>query len=100
MYKGKLKSKFIGCLVGVAVADGLGSCREGRGMTEREKIESLVEKLEQLTYTDDTHMTIGVAESLIESKGFNGEHMAQTFIRNYEAEPWRGTDQGLLESSR
>ena len=64
------------------------------GMSKSEDIVSLAEKLEQLIYTDDTHMTIGVAESLIESKGFDGEHMAQTFIKNYEAEPWRGYGPG------
>jgi len=63
-------------------------------MTRREEIELLTERLEQLTYTDDTHMTIGVVESLIESNGFDGEHMAQTFIRNYESEPWRGYGPG------
>lgn len=32
-------------------------------------------------WTDDTHMMIGVAESLIFSKGFDGNHMAQTFVK-------------------
>jgi len=63
-------------------------------MAKKEEIESLAERLEQLAYTDDTHMTIGVAESLIESKGFDGEHMTQTFIKNYEVEPWRGYGPG------
>jgi len=94
VYKGKLKLKFLGCLVGMAIGDALGAGWEGRGMSRSEDIVSLAEKLEQLIYTDDTHMTIGIAESLIESKGFNGEHMAQTFIKNYEAEPWRGYGPG------
>ncbi len=94
VHKGKLKLKFLGCLVGTAIGDALGARREGRGMSRSEDIVSLAEKLEQLIYTDDTHMTIGIAESLIESKGFNGEHMAQTFIKNYEAEPWRGYGPG------
>lgn len=94
VYKGKLKLKFLGCLVGTAIGDALGARREGRGMSRSEDIVSLAEKLEQLIYTDDTHMTIGIAESLIESKGFDGEHMAQTFIKNYEAEPWRGYGPG------
>jgi len=81
-------------LVGAAVGDGLGSSREGRGMAGKGEIEFLNEKLKSLTYTDDTHMTIGVAESLIENRGFNGEHMAQTFLRNYESEPWRGYGPG------
>jgi poly(ADP-ribose) glycohydrolase ARH3 len=92
--KEELKLKFPGCLVGTAIGDALGARREGMGMSRSEDIVSLAEKLEQLIYTDDTHMTIGIAESLIESKGFNGEHMAQTFIKNYEAEPWRGYGPG------
>jgi len=94
MHKGKQKSKFLGCLVGTAIGDALGARREGRGMSRSEDIVSLAEKLKQLIYTDDTHMTIGIAESLIESNGFDGEHMAQTFIKNYEAEPWRGYGPG------
>ncbi len=94
MHKRKLRLKFLGCLVGTAIGDALGARREGRGMSRSEDVVSLAEKLEQLIYTDDTHMTIGIAESLIESKGFNGEHMAQTFIKNYEAEPWRGYGPG------
>jgi len=96
----KRRLKFSGCLVGAAIGDGLGSCQEGKGMTESEKVESLVEKLKQLTYTDDTHMTIGVTESLLASKGLNGKHMAQTFLRNYEAEPWRGYGPGPLRIFR
>jgi poly(ADP-ribose) glycohydrolase ARH3 len=94
MDKQKLRLKFLGCLVGAAIGDGLGAWREGKGMAEKEDIESLAGTLEELIYTDDTHMTIGVAESLVESKGFDGEHMTQTFIRNYESEPWRGYGPG------
>jgi poly(ADP-ribose) glycohydrolase ARH3 len=92
--KEKLRSKFLGCLVGTAIGDALGAGREGRGMARAEDIAFLADRLEQLTYTDDTHMTIGITESLIERKGFDGEHMAETFIRNYEAEPWRGYGPG------
>ena len=94
VHKGKRKLKFPGCLVGTAIGDALGARREGMGMSGSEDVVSLAEKLEQLMYTDDTHMAIGIAESLIESKGFDGEHMAQTFIKNYDAEPWRGYGPG------
>jgi poly(ADP-ribose) glycohydrolase ARH3 len=94
VHEGKRKLKFPGCLVGTAIGDALGAGWEGGGMSRTEDIVSLAEKLEQLIYTDDTHMTMGIAESLIESKGFDGEHMAQTFIKNYEAEPWRGYGPG------
>ena len=43
-----------------------------------------------LRFTDDTAMTIGVAESLLDSGGFDGHQMAQTFARHYADEPWRG----------
>ena len=47
MYKGKLKLKFMGCLVGTAIGDALGARREGGGMSRSEDIVSLAEKLEQ-----------------------------------------------------
>ena len=75
-------SKFIGSMVGVAVGDSLGARFEGTfGIQEVKEIGP--------RYTDDTAMTIGVAESLIEHKGFNYWHMAERFIQNYEREPWR-----------
>jgi len=83
-----LKSKFVGCLVGSAVGDALGSSFEGLRISEV-KIERFSGR-----WTDDTHMMIGVAESLIANKGFDGSHMAQTFIKHYELEPWRGYASG------
>ncbi|MEA1963681.1 MAG: ADP-ribosylglycohydrolase family protein [Candidatus Aerophobetes bacterium] len=80
-------SKFIGSLVGTGIGDSLGAGSEGFfGYREVREIGN--------RYTDDTHMMIGVAESLIEKRGFNGEHMVKTFIKNYEAEPWRGYGPG------
>jgi len=79
--------KFMGSLVGTGVGDSLGAGREGfSGYSEIREIGD--------RYTDDTHMMIGVAESLIEKEGFDGEHMARAFIKNYEAEPWRGYGPG------
>jgi len=69
-----LKSRFLGSLVGTAVGDSLGAGGK--------------------KYTDDTAMMIGIAESLIENKGFDADHMAQIFVRNYDAEPWRGYGPG------
>jgi len=73
-----LRLKFVRCMVGCAVGDALGAgCGVFCGR-----------------WTDDTHMMIGVAESLISSKGFDGNHMAQTFVKNYKLEPWRGCAAG------
>jgi poly(ADP-ribose) glycohydrolase ARH3 len=70
----RLKSKFLGSTIGTAIGDSLG--------------------INSKRYTDDTAMMIGIAESLIENRGFNAEHLVQTFIRNYDAEPWRGYGPG------
>jgi len=89
-----LRAKFLGALLGTGVGDALGASLEGRRRVGEEEIRSLAERKEVLTYTDDTHMMLGVAESLIANKGFIGEHMAQTFIRNFTQEPWRGYGPG------
>ena len=77
------RSKFIGCLVGVAVGDSLGARRKGAtGIND--DVADLSPR-----YTDDTAMTIGVGESLVDQKEFHYWHMAGRLIRNYEQEPWR-----------
>jgi len=62
------------------VGDTLGAPFEGWRGVEIEQIRAVAERRDILTYTDDTHMTIGIAESLIKNNGFDGEDMAQTFI--------------------
>lgn len=88
-----LRSKFLGCLLGAALGDALGASFEGRGRGPG-KAQGLLEGKGVLRYTDDTHMMIGVAESLVACRGFDGRHMARTFIQNFEREPWRGYGPG------
>ncbi|MEA1904744.1 MAG: ADP-ribosylglycohydrolase family protein [Candidatus Hadarchaeota archaeon] len=87
-----LESKFRGALLGTAVGDSLGRTLEGTPILEPEKIEEIVAKYRELRYTDDTQMMIGVAESLVEKGGFDGKHMAQRFVENYD--PARGYGPG------
>jgi len=94
MIRQVLKSKFLGALVGSGVGDALGAPFEGRRKIKPEEIEAVAEQQEVLTYTDDTHMMIGVAESLIKVNGFDGGDMARTFVKNYELEPFRGYGPG------
>lgn len=89
-----LKSKFLGALIGTAVGDALGAGFEGRYQASPEEIEEVARARKILVYTDDTHMMIGVAESLIKSGGFDGENMATAFLHNYELEPYRGYGPG------
>jgi poly(ADP-ribose) glycohydrolase ARH3 len=74
----------------VPLGDSLGSCYEGFCYSSLE----LDFKNYSGRWTDDTHMMIGVTESLIACKGFDGKHIAQTFIKKYELEPWRGYASG------
>jgi poly(ADP-ribose) glycohydrolase ARH3 len=94
MDEGVLKGKFLGALVGTAVGDAVGSGFEWQRAAELQAIEWAADRRELLAYTDDTHMMIGTAESLVQKEGFDGEHMAHVFIRNYEMEPWRGYGPG------
>jgi len=94
MNKQVLKSKFLGALMGTGVGDALGAPFEGRYQVSPQDVEAAAEKSEMLTYTDDTHMMIGIAESLINSKGFDVRDLTYTFIKNYEQEPFRGYGPG------
>jgi len=94
MEKGVLRAKFLGALLGTAVGDAVGAGFEGRPAAEAEEVERAADRRELLSYTDDTHMMIGIAESLVQKEGFDGEHMAHVFSQNYELEPWRGYGSG------
>ncbi len=91
-----LKSKFIGALIGSAIGDALGAPLEGNSMEEVNFGGDW--KMISGRYTDDTEMMIGVAESLIENRGFNGADMAVKFIQNYHAR--RGYGPGSKEALR
>lgn len=83
-----LKDKFKGSLLGAFIGDALGMPVEGYS---REAIKNQYGEIREMmearlgkgTYTDDTEMMIGTAESLIACRGFNGEHMAKCFLENY-----------------
>ncbi|MHA1606612.1 MAG: ADP-ribosylglycohydrolase family protein [Candidatus Freyarchaeota archaeon] len=84
-----LKSKFRGSMLGTGVGDALGRPLEGRAFP---CLASGQLPVFDGRYTDDTEMMIGVAESLIEKEGFDGEHMVKVFMRNYD--PTRGYGPG------
>lgn len=82
------KARFEGCLLGLAVGDALGGLFEAQtpeGLAERF---SSVERLfaypqEELWYTDDTQMTIGVCEALLEDYEIIEETLCKMFVTNY-----------------
>ena len=88
MFNYALKSKFLGGMVGAAVGDAVGAFFEGKRKVSVEEILNTIRKVSKLRYTDDTQMTIGLAESIIRSEGVDAEDLVKTFIRNFD--PSRG----------
>lgn len=99
-----LESRFIGSLLGVAVGDAIGARFEAHHADHIRARFGSDQALfdycqEKLWYTDDTQMTIGVAEALIERGGIEEESLCRAFVSNYV--PNRGYGRGarrVLES--
>lgn len=87
-----LKSRYLGCMVGSAIGDAIGEMAFYH--PEKQYLYTLVNRLEKLIYTDDTAMTIGLAESLLQKRGIDLQHLGDTFSRNFHREPWRGYASG------
>lgn len=83
-----LLEKFKGCLLGLAIGDGIGRPFEGSDLVDPRLVEEVAEREGILRYTDDTEMTLNLAKSLVEKGGFDPEHAARTFALNFD--PTRG----------
>lgn len=84
-----------GALVGVAVGDALGAPFEGHpGLVPDDLITSHLGGGSPLPYTDDTALTIAVAESLLASRGLDEDHLAATLAATFAADPHRGYGAG------
>lgn len=91
---GLMQDRFRGSLLGLALGDALGAPFEGAGFAGVEQVRTAAGRTPLLSYTDDTHMAIGTAESLVTCRAFDGRHMAERFIDNFDQEPWRGYGPG------
>lgn len=92
-----LQDRFEGCLLGLAVGDALGGLFEARSPESiRDKFPSwsvLIDyPRDELWYTDDTQMAIGVAETLAELGEIQEEPLCRAFVANYV--PSRGYGRG------
>jgi poly(ADP-ribose) glycohydrolase ARH3 len=87
------EDRVIGCLLGVACGDILGAAVEGSAAYE------IIERYGELRdfqdagrgfgcYTDDTQMTLALAESLVECRGIDAARVSAKYAEFYE--PWRG----------
>jgi poly(ADP-ribose) glycohydrolase ARH3 len=92
-----LRERFEGCLFGIAVGDALGGKFEGQTAESIRARFPSTERLiaypqEEIWYTDDTQMTIGVCEALIERGEIIEEILCRAFVANYL--PSRGYGRG------
>lgn len=82
-----LKNHFEGALLGVLVGDCLGSFWENFAWNKTLDIDDVQRKIDEqveqslrrqfrISYTDDSTMTFGMAESLLSCKEFNAKDMA------------------------
>ena len=93
-----LEDRFIGCLLGLAVGDALGSHFEGQSAdwiarrypTSRHLFDAPPDA--PWNYTDDTQMAIGVAEALLQDREIVEESLCAAFVKNYV--PSRGYGRG------
>jgi poly(ADP-ribose) glycohydrolase ARH3 len=92
-----LRSRFEGCLLGLAIGDALGGRFEAQSAEAiRSRFGSTAELMaypdDELWYTDDTQMAIGVAQSLAAHGEILEEHLCRAFVANYV--PSRGYGRG------
>jgi poly(ADP-ribose) glycohydrolase ARH3 len=92
-----LRDRFRGCLLGLAIGDALGGRFEARSAESiRQRfpnVQALIDyPTDQVWYTDDTQMAIGVAETLADHGSIVEEHLCRAFVANYV--PSRGYGRG------
>jgi poly(ADP-ribose) glycohydrolase ARH3 len=83
------EERFAGCLLGLAVGDALGAHFERQTCDsiarQYRTAASLIENPPpgELWYTDDTQMTIGIAETLVACGRIDEEKLCARFAANY-----------------
>lgn len=92
-----------GLLLGAALGDALGAPFEGAVRVRREMVTAEEDAESQLGYTDDTALTLVLAEHLAERAGdepLDEDRLAREFAQAWAAEPWRGYGPGAQEIFR
>lgn len=88
-----LKSKFLGGIIGSALADCIGELAFYHN--EKEELIKEINNTTIIRYTDDTAMAIGIAETIISTEDkWTTEDLGTQFHQNYRKEPFRGYGMG------
>ncbi|MFP4311582.1 MAG: ADP-ribosylglycohydrolase family protein [Nitriliruptoraceae bacterium] len=83
--------RLVAAFVGTALGDALGAPFEGQRNVRVHEIIQTIGNPDPLRWTDDTHMAIALAESLLACNGtVEAQHLGDTFAAAYHDQPWRG----------
>jgi poly(ADP-ribose) glycohydrolase ARH3 len=86
------KEKYLGSMIGSALGDAIGEL--AFRYRTREELYAQIQQSKELRYTDDTAMSIGLAESILAKGDLDQQDLGDTFRRNFLREPWRGYASG------
>ncbi|MEX0797790.1 MAG: ADP-ribosylglycohydrolase family protein [Acidimicrobiia bacterium] len=91
------RDRFRGLMLGTAVGDALGRPVEGHQEVSQSYIDEILAGPRSMIYTDDTAMTIWLAESLLAAGRFDGADMSMRFAEGYQREPRRGYGANVID---
>lgn len=86
--------RVLGLLLGTALGDGLGAAFEGKTLVTESALRAVEQESTALTYTDDTALTVVLAEHLAAHPRVDVDALAREFAAAWSAEPWRGYGPG------
>lgn len=87
-----LEAKFLGSMVGSALGDAIGEI--AFRYPNKNDLCRQLDSLKLFCYTDDTAMSIGLAESLFEKSDIDRQELGERFKESFNREPWRGYGPG------
>ncbi len=90
-----LHAKFQGALIGGALGDAIGEL--AFSAQERDPLLARIEDAELLRYTDDTVMSLALAELLVQTGDVDAQLLGSALHEHYREEPWRGYGPGPRE---
>ncbi len=88
----RLTHKILGGMIGSALGDAIGEL--AFHYRTRDLLCAQMDLPESLTYTDDTAMAIGLAESINRTGKIDSKDLGDRFSKNFFREPWRGYASG------
>jgi len=83
-----IKDKFLGGMIGSALGDAIGEL--AFLYCTKESLCAQLDKSKEFHYTDDSAMSIGIAESILKKGNLDQQNLGETFRNNFQREPWRG----------